>query len=938
MDGTGRDKPGYEKLVFCAKQAAQDRLQYFWVDTCCIDRTNSTELQYAITSMFQWYQNARRCYVYLADFLGDDDDAGFREHKWFTRGWTLQELVAPASVEFFRSDGSRLGDKRSLEPEICGITGIAVKALRGDGALSHFAVEERFKWAEGRRTKREEDWAYCLQGIFGVSMALIYGEGRDRAIHRLKKEIVDVAAREEMPRRPRATWVVPFERNPSFSSRHREMMAIRSKLFAGDYTTRVAVTGLGGVGKTQLVLELLYRTRGESSPCSIIWIPATSKEGLEQGYLNAAKKLGIPGCEEKDADVKALVRDHLSSEEAGQWLLVFDNADDIDMWLDVQQPGQAADRLLDYLPKSSSGSIIFTSRDRKAAVKLAGSNVVEITELDESGGLELLKKYLIDKDLVGRQMDGAIALLSRLMYLPLAIVQAAMYINANGMDLDEYLLLMKGQESDEISLLSEEFEDMGRYRETKNPVAATWLISFEQIRQRDRDQLAADYLSFMACVDPKDIALSMLPPAPSPKQMKDALGTLQGYSFITMQADDTAVTLHRLVHLAMRNWLRKENLLSAWTGKAFGRLADLLQDAGVVQRAAWRSCMPHAAYALMAKQEEDRVGNSKPDKNDVEYDDRIRLLHRHAYCLSLEGRHHEAEAFNKQLLEIERATLGEDHEETNRSMINLAWSYRQQGRLDEAQKIQEQVVERCKSTLGEDHTDTLKYIQELASTYRRQGRLSEAEALQVQVLEARKRKLGDTHPHTLRTMHALAHTHITQNRLDEAEQLLVPVLESRLEQFGKEHPNTLQSMGSLALLYLHQGQLDKAEEISLQLWEVQKRVLGEHNPDTLVTLHNLAVTYMRQRRLEEAERTFGEVLEVNKRMLGARHPNIAAILYDLAHTLRLQGRRQDAVRLMLDCAEIRQQQLGSKHPQTQHSQDLLEEWLGESEPQDETMA
>jgi Heterokaryon incompatibility protein (HET) len=196
--GPRRTISGYKKLRFCAEQAARDGLQHFWVDTCCIDKSNAVELQEAITSMFAWYQNAAKCYVYLSDVSATNRrssdqpsepvwDLAFRVCKWFTRGWTLQELLAPVEVEFFSLEGKKLGDKKSLEKQIHDITGIPVPALRGS-PLSEFSVEERMSWAKTRQTKREEDKAYSLLGIFGVYMPLIYGEGAN-AFRRLQKEI-----------------------------------------------------------------------------------------------------------------------------------------------------------------------------------------------------------------------------------------------------------------------------------------------------------------------------------------------------------------------------------------------------------------------------------------------------------------------------------------------------------------------------------------------------------------------------------------------------------------------------------------------------------------------------------------------------------------------------------------------------------------------------
>jgi hypothetical protein len=198
-EGTGRDKAGYKKIEFCRTQATSDGLQFFWVDTCCIDKSSSAELSEAINSMFRWYRNAHKCYVYLPDVStareGIDAQStstawktSFRRSRWFTRGWTLQELIAPASVEFFSQEHDRLGSKQSLEEIIHEITKIAIPALRGK-PLSDFKIKERFSWVGDRETKRQEDKAYSLLGIFDISMPLLYGEGREKAFVRLREAI-----------------------------------------------------------------------------------------------------------------------------------------------------------------------------------------------------------------------------------------------------------------------------------------------------------------------------------------------------------------------------------------------------------------------------------------------------------------------------------------------------------------------------------------------------------------------------------------------------------------------------------------------------------------------------------------------------------------------------------------------------------------------------
>ena len=200
IEGTGTNKLlGYKKIRFCGEQTEQDSLEWFWIDTCCIDKSNKAELSHAIRSMFRWYQNAAKCYVYLSDVsitkqIANDGDSGsswepaFRVSRWFTRGWTLQELLAPSSVQFFSQECRLLGNKISLIRQIHEITGIPTLAIQGT-QLSQFTVNERLLLIEHRQTRLEEDRAYSLLGLFDVYIAPLYGEGAKGAFKRLLNEV-----------------------------------------------------------------------------------------------------------------------------------------------------------------------------------------------------------------------------------------------------------------------------------------------------------------------------------------------------------------------------------------------------------------------------------------------------------------------------------------------------------------------------------------------------------------------------------------------------------------------------------------------------------------------------------------------------------------------------------------------------------------------------
>ncbi|CZR70205.1 uncharacterized protein PAC_20106 [Phialocephala subalpina] len=188
-------KEGHQKILRCCEVAESEGFQYVWIDTCCIDKSSSAELSEAINSMFQWYRDAGICYAYLSDVNSSEDPSknrsSFRESRWFTRGWTLQELLAPKELVFLGSDWVEIGTKRSLCDTVSDITRISKKALQ-ECRWSEYSAAQKMSWAAGRNTTRLEDEAYCLMGLFDVNMPLLYGEGR-KAFSRLQQEILKIS-------------------------------------------------------------------------------------------------------------------------------------------------------------------------------------------------------------------------------------------------------------------------------------------------------------------------------------------------------------------------------------------------------------------------------------------------------------------------------------------------------------------------------------------------------------------------------------------------------------------------------------------------------------------------------------------------------------------------------------------------------------------------
>ncbi|PHH79370.1 hypothetical protein CDD82_2429 [Ophiocordyceps australis] len=193
LSGTAHQKSSFAKIRDSCAQAVADNLDWIWIDSCCIDKSSSAELSEAINSMYAWYKNSQICYAHLSGVCSSVDtsetDGEFATCKWFTRGWTLQELLAPANLVFYSEDWVMVGEKTALSSPLSIITGIDEGILTGAKALESASIAKRMSWAAYRRTTRPEDVAYCLMGLFGVNMPMLYGEG-DRAFLRLQEEIM----------------------------------------------------------------------------------------------------------------------------------------------------------------------------------------------------------------------------------------------------------------------------------------------------------------------------------------------------------------------------------------------------------------------------------------------------------------------------------------------------------------------------------------------------------------------------------------------------------------------------------------------------------------------------------------------------------------------------------------------------------------------------
>ncbi|RAK80124.1 Pfs, NB-ARC and TPR domain protein [Aspergillus fijiensis CBS 313.89] len=495
--------------------------------------------------------------------------------------------------------------------------------------------------------------------------------------------------------------MIPFARNPHFVGRRKEIQELEDWISAPDRPRKLAITGLGGVGKTQIALQFAYRMRDREPECSVFWIPCTSYKAVEQAFMSIASLVGLQDVE--PAGVKQRLQAYFIQTDK-KWILIFDNADEMNMWI---KNSPSAPPLKDIIPQSENGHVLFTSRNRQLALKLAAANIVSIPDVDQKTGKKIFKELLVQKDLLQNDLMANI-LLEQLAFLPLAISQAAAYMNQHGISFEKYMLLLGEQEASTMEMLNEEFDDDGRYAEIQNPVATTWLVSFSQIQQLD--ETASDYLSFMACINPRNIPESILPAAASAKRKVEAVGLLKAYSFVSIQGEDSTFSVHRLVHLATRNWLRRRKSLNSWVERAGNRLAQVFPNSNHDNRRKWRDYLPHALYL---------VNSAEFQAHQDKYH---HFLARIGGCLQSDERYSEAEIVFRNVLEIREKGCGLEDPDTLSSVSQLGSVLARQGKYTEAEAMHQRALQGREKALGPEHPDTLTSMQKLASTLKQLGR------------------------------------------------------------------------------------------------------------------------------------------------------------------------------------------------------------------------
>jgi tetratricopeptide (TPR) repeat protein len=668
--------------------------------------------------------------------------------------------------------------------------------------------------------------------------------------------------------------------NQLFTGREDLLARLSQELAAGGATAVVqakAMYGLGGVGKTQLVREYAHRHADDYD--LVWWVTADQPAAIPAQLVALARRLGIPEQAEQAETVAALL-DELRQYD--RWLVIFDNA---------EEPRD----LRPYWPPGGRGHVLITSRNPTWA-GLAATVPVEVLARAEATA------FLKRRGGLGNQAADALA--EALGDLPLALEQAAAYLEETSTPSDEYLRLLRERGPDLFAL--------GRPATSEQTIATTWAVSLDRLRAEV--PVAEDLLALCAFLGPDDLPRNLLVdhpevlPTPLAVAVQDrldfqqALGALRRYSLVTVTGD--ALSTHRLVQAVVRHRLNSDQE-HQWTAAAARVvLAGLPEDVNDFD--AWpiaARLLPHILI-VTANQAVAQIAPSAT----------VGLLNKASQYLVGRAEFHLAMALAGRALEIAEAKLGADHPDTATSLYCLAVVLYNQGDLDRARMLHERALAIREASLGADHLDTGLSLNDLALVVDEQGDHDRARRLHERVLRIRETHRGPDHPHTASSLNNLGIVLDAQGDLDRARMLHERALAIREASLGRDHPYTAQSLVNLALVVAGQGDLERARTLLERALRIDQARLGDQ-PETANSLHNLAVVVGAQGDLDRARALVERALTIRETRLGPDHPQTAGSVDALALILADQGDLDGARALHEQALAVYGARLGPDHPE-----------------------
>ncbi len=676
-----------------------------------------------------------------------------------------------------------------------------------------------------------------------------------------------------------------------------------------------AVTGLRGVGKTQLAAAYARECRLAGWRL-VAWVNAETTPAILDGLAVVADRLGIDRTGKPLEALGIEVRNRMEA-DGERCLIVFDNVTD-------------PDAVLPYVPSIGDPQVLITSTESSVA---ALGKPVQVAVFTEQEALA----FLADRTRLD-DAEGARTLARELGHLPLALSQAAAVIAARHLTYPVYVGRLR-------SYPAQKYLPPARGEPYPRGAAEAIGLSIDTVTAADPASLASLQAPASLCRALLDI-VSLLSPdgvsreilylgestevfGASIEDLDEALGRLASASLLTFTADTagpSTVIAHRLVMRVTRERAAHDGTLARLAMKAAALLDAYVKSLGE----AWQN---RTAFRDFVRQVTALAENAASEPRAAD-DDRLLDLRAWTLWCALElgagNLSYQAVEIAEKLVADNERVYGVTHPKTLISRGNLASAYRMSGRAGEAVPLFERVVSERQRVLGDSHRETLITQHNLAHAYREAGRLGEAVPLLERVLAECERVFGESHPDTLFPLGNLALAYRDAGRVDEALVLLERMVTACELVLGEEHPGTLATWSALADAYRATDRVGEAVPLLERVVCEQQRVLGESHPDTLITRHALADAYRVAGRAGDAVALFERVLSERERVLGQSHPDTLASVNSLGLAYRAAGRMSDAVPLHERALAGLECTLGAEHPTTVIVRGDLAEARGEA--------
>lgn len=690
-----------------------------------------------------------------------------------------------------------------------------------------------------------------------------------------------------------AIWNIPYPRNPFFLGRESELAQIRQRLQAGQAIALYqpqAISGLGGIGKTQLALAYAYRHHQDYQ--MVWWVQAESTETLSSSYIALAERLRLPECEVREPNVvvqaiKAWLQTHRD------WLLILDNADELAL-------------LSDFLPPTPSGHLLLTTR-ATATGRLAQRLEID-TLLPEDGTLFLLRRAALlapDAELSQvsqEKQKQALQISQELGGLPLALDQAGAYLEETGIDLTSYWQVYQQHRTNLLQRRG------GLVNDHPASVATTWSLSFQKVKEKN--PAAADLLRLCTYLVPHTIpeevlttGASLLGPVLAPVAadtflLNQAIETLRVYSLLKRDPEKKILLVHRLVQAVLQDTL-EESEKHTWAERTMFAVNVAFPPA---TGSTWPQCERLLPHALQVAQYIERYRFISEEAG--------HLLYKIAHYLLIRARYTEAEPFYQHALQIREQYLGAEHLHVADTLDGLARLYFEQGRYIEAEPLSLRSLRMREQTLEPEHLSMASPLLNLAYIYRAQREYEKAESMFLRAIWIYEYALGADDSSVAISLNNLANLYRKQKKYDKADALY-----ERAQKIWEQRPQVSDFSHRLATLYDDQGKYKKAEKWYQQTLQIMEQKLGSEHISVSYPLNNLANLCRKQKEYEKAEALFQRALRIREQVLGSEHPHVAYTLNSLARLYYDQGRHAEARQFYQRALGVWEQRLGPRHPQ-----------------------